>query len=120
MTCDELAELLPDLVDGTLSDAQRVEAEAALAQCPDCQRQLELARQLRLFLVQLQHENDQFRVPAGFEARLLARVQQQRSGLELLDLSSQTFVLWLVELIELIGGLLDPNLAPRISHPQST
>jgi len=38
MNCDELANLLPDLVDGTLSDEQRIEAEAALPGLLDLER----------------------------------------------------------------------------------
>ena len=119
MNCDELAQLLPDLVDGTLSEETRAAAEAALPECPESRHQLELARQIHAFLVGLQVENEQFRVPAGFEARLLARIQQQYGGLELLDLSSKAFVEWLIELIKLIGGLIDPGSVPGASRPQS-
>ena len=120
MNCDELAQLLPDLIDGTLVEDQRAAAMAALADCPDCQRQFELAQQVHLFLVQRQRENEQFRVPPGFEARLLARIRQQQGNLDLLDLSSQTFVQWLVEFINLIGALLTPgaDVIGR-SRPQS-
>jgi hypothetical protein len=117
MNCDELAQLLPELVDGTLSEERRVAAEEALLVCPECQRELELARQVRVFLVQLQAENEQFRVPAGFEARLLAHIRQQSGGLDLLDLSSKAFVEWLIELIKLIGGLIDPGSVPGASRP---
>lgn len=115
MTCDELAELLPDLVDGTLSEEQRAEAEAALPNCPECQRELELARQVRAFLVQVQAEYAQVHIPAGFEARLLAQVRMNHSGLELLDLSSLTLLLWLREMLDLLGGLLDF----QASNPQN-
>jgi len=120
MNCEELTELLPDLVDGTLPDALRVEAEAALAQCPDCQRELEAARQIRTLFAALQAENVQLQVPAGFETRLLARVHKQRGGLELLDLSSQAFLMWVLELINLIGGLLNPDSVPGTSGSQVT
>src|SRR5579863_6780997 len=109
MNCDELANLLPDLVDGTLSDEQRAEAEAALPLCPDCQRELELARQVRAFMVQLQAEYAYVHIPAGFETRLLTKVRAQHSGLDLLDLSSVALVIWLVELLNLLGGLLNPE-----------
>jgi anti-sigma factor RsiW len=116
MNCDELSQLLPDLVDGTLPADLLAEAEAALAQCLDCQRELEAARQIRTFLVALQAENADLRVPAGFEARLLSRIHRQHGGLELLDLSSRAFFMWLVELLNLIGGLLDPNYESRLSQ----
>lgn len=118
MNCDELSQLLPDLVDGTLAPNVLAEAQAALAECPDCRRELEIAREIRSFLVALAAENANLRVPAGFESRLLARVHRQHSGLELLDLSSQTLVLWLIDLINLIGGLIDPASQFRASGPQ--
>lgn len=118
MNCDELTLLLPDLIDGTLSAEKRAEAEAALTECEECRQQLEFARQVHLFLLQLQVENEQFRVPAGFEARLLARVRQQQGTLDLFDLSSKAFAQWMVELINLVGGLL--GAAPATMRPQTT
>lgn len=109
MNCEELANLLPDLVDGTLSDERRAEAEAALPQCPECQQELEIARQVRAFLVRLQAEYASVRIPEGFEARLLAKVRGQYSGKEFLDLSSLAFVEWLLELLNLLGELLNPQ-----------
>jgi anti-sigma factor RsiW len=120
MNCEELTQLLPDLVDGTLPDALRTEAEAALSQCPDCQRELEAARQIRTLFAALQAENVQLQVPAGFEVRLLARVHKQNSGLELLDLSSKAFVMWVIELINLIGGLISPPSVPGTTGSQAT
>jgi len=119
MNCEELAQLIPDLVDGTVPASLLAEAEAALPQCPDCQQELALARQVRAFLLELQAEHADLRIPAGFEARLLAQVRVQHSGLELLDLSSKAFGMWLVELINLIGGLLDPGSAQGGSRPET-
>jgi len=113
MNCEELTQLLPDLVDGTLSTEIRVQAEAALLECPDCQRDLEIARQIRGILITIQREQPTLRVPAGFEARLLARVRRQQGSLDIFDLSSQAFGAWLVELINLIGGLL--NVSSTVS-----
>ena len=118
MNCEELAQLIPDLVDGTVPAPLLAEAETALPQCPDCQRELAIARQVRAFLLELQAEHADLCIPAGFEARLLAQVRVQHSGLELLDLSSRTFGMWLVELINLIGGLLDPGSALGGSSPK--
>lgn len=118
MNCEELAQLIPDLVDGTVPASLLAEAEAALPQCPDSLQELTLARQVRAFLLELQAEHAGLRLPTGFEARLLAQVRVQHSGLELLDLSSKAFGMWLVELINLIGGLLDPGLAMGESRPQ--
>lgn len=118
MNCDELTQLLPDLVDGTLPEATRREAEAAFADCPDCQRQFELALQIHTFLVQLQSENEQFRVPPGFEQRLLARIQHQRGNIELFDLSSRAFAEWLLEFIRLVGGLVEIGISSANNRPQ--
>ena len=120
MNCEELARLIPDLVDGTLPSDILAEAEAALPQCPECERELAMARQIRAFLVRMQEENANLRVPAGFEARLLARVQAQYSGLEFLDLSSKMFGAWLVELLNLIGGLIDPAARPNVARSQTS
>ena len=119
MNCEELAQLIPDLVDGTVPAPLLAEAETALPQCPDCQRELAIARQVRAFLLELQAEHAELRLPAGFEARLLAQVRAQHGGLELLDLSSRAFGMWLVELINLIGGLLDPGSAQGGSRPET-
>ncbi len=114
MNCEELAGILPDLVDGTLTEEQRAEAEAALPQCPQCQQELEIALQVRAFMVRLQTEYAQARIPAGFEARLLAQVRAQHSALEFLDLSSTLFAAWLAEFLNLVGGLIDPGASqPR-------
>src|SRR5947209_18973543 len=111
MNCEELAQLIPDLVDGTVPASLLAEAEAALPQCPDCQRELALAHQVRAFLLELQAEHADLRIPTGFEARVLAQVRVHHSGLELLDLSSIAFGMWLVELINLIVALLDLRYA---------
>jgi hypothetical protein len=117
MTCKELAELIPDMVDGTLAPDVQAEAEVALLNCPEAQRDLEIARRVRQFLVELQAENAQFRVPEGFEARLLARVRSQSGGLDILDLSAKAFGYWLVELVNLLGGLLDNRPAQTRTQP---
>ena len=118
MNCEELAQLIPDMVDGTLSADVLAEARATLPQCPDCQREFEIASQVRAFLIQLQAEQADLHVPAGFEARLIARVRAQSNGMELLDLSSKIFGAWVVELINLIGGLLVPGVTPSAGQVQ--
>ncbi|WP_069804518.1 anti-sigma factor family protein [Thermogemmatispora onikobensis] len=109
MNCEELSRLLPDLVEGTLPPALQAEAEAALPGCPECQRELELARQVRTLLNELQAQYAGLRLPPDFERRLLARIHTEQSSLELLDLSSQTLLQWLIDLLNLIGALLDPT-----------
>ena len=49
MNCEELQQYLPDLVDGTVSPALLTEVQAALAECPDCQREYEIAQRCKLF-----------------------------------------------------------------------
>lgn len=120
MNCEELAQLLPDLVDGILPADIRAQAEAALPGCPDCQRDFEISRQIRGILITLQSEQPNLRVPAGFEARLLARVRTQQASLDILDLTSQAFAAWLVELINLIGGLLNVSSTTLSSAPQAS
>lgn len=117
MNQEELTQLLPDLVDGTLPEDIRIEAEAALQLYPEVQRDLEIARQIRTVLATLQADYPELRVPAGFEARLLARVRQRSAGLDVLDLSYPTLTAWLVEFINLIAGLLVPVPASRSTRP---
>jgi beta-phosphoglucomutase-like phosphatase (HAD superfamily) len=108
MNQEEVTLLIPDLVDGTLSDDERAQAEAALQQYPELQRELEIARQVRTVLATVQANYPELRVSAGFEARLLARVRERSAGLEILDLSCTAFTEWLVEFINLLGGLFVP------------
>ncbi|GAC1390860.1 MAG: hypothetical protein NVS4B11_34940 [Ktedonobacteraceae bacterium] len=113
MNQEELTSLLPDLVDGTLTDEIRAEAEVALQLYPEAQRDLDIARQIRTVLATLHADYPELRVPAGFEARLFARVRQRSAGLDVLDLSCTTFTAWLIEFINLISGLLMPIPAQR-------
>ncbi len=107
MDCDELAQLLPDLVDGTLSPEVRTAVEDALPGCPDCQRELAIAQEVRTLLITLQSQRPELRLPVDFEVRLLARVRNQQANVAILDLSSLAFGHWLVDFINLIGGLID-------------
>ena len=117
MNRDELNELIPDLVDGSVSEEQRTEAEQALPQYPDVQRDLEIARQIRTLLVSLQAENPELRLPANFEARLLARIRHENSKFDVLDLSCSTFAAWVIEFINLLGGVLAMFAPPQSSSP---
>lgn len=117
MNRDELNALLPDLVDGSISDEQRAEAEQALAHYPDVQRDLEIARQIRTLLVSLQAERPELRLPADFEMRLLARIRHENSKFDVLDLSCTTFAAWLIEFINLLGGVLASFATPQTSSP---
>lgn len=118
MTCEELAELLPDYMDGTLSPEVKAEADAALARCPDCQKELEAARFIRSFLAKLQAGNVQLQPSATFEARLFGRIRQQKHGLALLDLSSRSFGLWMIEFINIVGHLVNANSGAKTGLSQ--
>lgn len=111
MTCDQLAELLPELLDDTLAPDLKAEAEAALTNCPGCQKELEAARNIRTFLARLQSGNAELRPSKDFETRLFSRLRRQTHGLTLVDLTSRSFGLWLVELINIVGHLLNTNAA---------
>ncbi len=115
MNQEEITLLIPDLVDGTLSDDERSQAEAALQQYPELQRDLEIARQVRTVLATLQANYPEMRVSAGFEARLVARVRERSAGLEILDLSCTAFAEWLIEFINLLSGLFVPVASPSRS-----
>jgi len=114
MTCEELYELIPDMVDGSLSIELLAEALAILPGCPDCANELEIARQVRDFVIRLEAANLNLKVPAGFEARLLNRVRQQTSGQDLLDLLSQSLGEWLLEIVNLLGNLTVPTASPAL------
>jgi anti-sigma factor RsiW len=106
MNSEEMLVILPDLVEETLPVELRAEVEAALARCPECQQELEVARQMRSVLMALRTEEAELQVSANFEAQLLARIHQQDTGLEVLALSSGVFGFWLRELLNLVGALI--------------
>ena len=116
MNCDELAELLPDLIDGTLAPETRAAAEEALPACPDCQRDLAIAQQVRTMLTSMQSQRPELRLPADFEVRLLARVRNQQANVDMVDLASLVFGAWLVEFINLLGDVFNPASA-GLTHP---
>jgi anti-sigma factor RsiW len=113
MNCEELQQLLPELVDGSLPPEVQVEAEMALLDCPQCRHELETVRQVRTLLLAIQAEQANLQVPAGFEARLLARISAEHTSLDLFDLSSRALVQWLIEMTNLLGLLLDPGAYSR-------
>ena len=68
--CDEMEELAPELALGTLTGAERAEAVAHLASCPDCQRRVAELAQIVDSLLVLAPEDDP---SPDLEARVLAR-----------------------------------------------
>ncbi|WP_052888046.1 anti-sigma factor family protein [Thermogemmatispora carboxidivorans] len=109
MNCDELRSLLPELVDGHLSPAQQAEARAALAVCPDCRREFEIARQVHVFFQVLRQREGAVSLSVNLERRVLARLHQERCSLELLDLSALALTTWLRELLHMLGAFLVPD-----------
>ncbi|WP_069801424.1 anti-sigma factor family protein [Thermogemmatispora onikobensis] len=109
MNCDELRSLLPELVDGRLSPAQQAEARAALAVCPDCRREFEIARQVHVFFQVLRQREGAAPLSANLERRVLSRLHQERCSLELLDLSALALTTWLRELLHMLGAFLVPD-----------
>ncbi|MBE3564825.1 MAG: zf-HC2 domain-containing protein [Thermogemmatispora sp.] len=109
MNCDELRSLLPELVDGSLSPAQQAEARAALAVCPECRREFEVARQVHAFFQVLRQREGTVPLSVNLERRVLARLHQERCSLELLDLSAPALTTWLRELLHMLGAFLVPD-----------
>jgi hypothetical protein len=99
MTNDTLNVDLTDLADGTLAGA---EWDAWLAAHPAAASEVEIARRVHSLVAELRLAA--IDVPAGFEARLMARVREDATLLELLELY---FTGLGRVLLELIGALLE-------------
>ncbi len=94
MTCEELSQLLPDLLDGTLILPDFEEALVALTRCPECQKEFEAARQVRDLLLKLRAADTQFQPSPCFKAKLLVRIHQHDRGFNLSNLSEAEIKLW--------------------------
>jgi hypothetical protein len=92
---------ITDLADGTLSGS---EWDDWLAANPDAAEQVEIARRVRALLLRLQ--NAQVILPEGFEARLLERVRADSTLLDLLEVWFLGFGGALMEILDLVFGLL--------------
>jgi hypothetical protein len=92
---------LADLAEGTLAGT---EWDAWLAAHPDAAAEVEIARRVRLLMRALSEAA--IVVPEGFEARLMARVREDRTLLDLLDLGVSGVGRALIELINLLLALL--------------
>ena len=98
---------LTDLVDGLLSGP---EWEAWRAANPDAATEVEIARRSRIMVEQLRAMP--IALPPDFEARLLARCQEDRSLLDLLDLGLAKGGRLLLDLLDLFFAFL-PMPQPR-------
>jgi Putative zinc-finger len=72
MGCDRTRELAAELALGILDGEQRAQALRHLAECPECRRAVEELTAVADELVMLAPEREP---PAGFESRVLARLQ---------------------------------------------
>lgn len=100
-------DIIAELVDGSLA------AEAGsppLEARPGLSEEVEIARRVRGLMQQLR--SAEIEVPAGFEERLLARVREDETLLDLLDLGWEGFGRALFELLAILFGLL-----PRAQEP---
>lgn len=109
MTADPPPGDMTDLVDGLPAGP---EWDAWLAAHPDAALEIAVARRVRLLLGELGAEA--VTLPADFEARLLARLQQDATLLGLLDLGLVKGGRALLELLDLFFALLPaPRGGPR-------
>jgi anti-sigma factor RsiW len=92
---------LTDLVDGTLSGP---EWEAWLAANPDAAAEVAIARRVRALIAQLRLAP--IALPADFEARLMARVREDATLLELLELHLAGMGRVFLEIVNVLLSLL--------------
>lgn len=92
---------LADLADGTLSGP---EWDAWLAAHPEAAEEVAIARRVRALLLELHAA--EFVIPEGFEERLLARVHEDTTLLNLLDLGFGGMGQALLEILSMLLGLL--------------
>src|SRR3954469_16171964 len=109
MTSDNQAANLTDLADGTLAGP---EWDTWLAEHPDAAAEIAVARRVRALMRELAAAA--ITVPDGFEDRLMARLRQDRTLLDLLDLGFLSAGRALIELLNLLLSLLPaPRRAPQ-------
>ena len=101
MTDDNLNVDLTDLADGALAGA---EWDTWLAAHPAAAAEVEIARRVHALVAELRLAAVD--VPVGFEARLMARVRQDATLLDLLELHVTGLGRALVELINALVELL--------------
>jgi anti-sigma factor RsiW len=109
MTPDDQTINLTDLADGTLAGP---EWDAWLAAHPAAAAEVAIARRVQALMRDLSAAA--IAVPDGFEERLMERLRQDRTLLELLDLGFLSAGRALIELINLLLSLLPaPPPAPQ-------
>lgn len=104
--------ILAELVDGTLSGP---EWDAWLAARPDAAAEYAIARRVRLLMQEL--ELAAIQVPAGFEARVLERVREDRTLLDLIDVMLSGFGRTFIELLSALFGIGTQPIGPVMVQP---
>ena len=110
MTFEDANFDLADMAEGRLAGP---EWDAWLAANPDAAEEVLIARHVRAFMHRLQAS--EIAVPEGFEERLMARIREDRTLLDLLDLGLTGIGRTLIELLNLLFSLLpgpEPTAAP--------
>jgi hypothetical protein len=102
---------LTDLAENTPAGP---EWDAWLVAHPDTATELEIARRVRLFMTVLREAS--IAVPADFEARLMERVRADRTLLDLLDLGLVGMGRALIEILNVLFGIL-PTTQPVLAYP---
>lgn len=97
---------LTDLVEGTL---QGPEWDAWLQAHPAAAAEVAAARRVKTLMAQLRQA--EIAIPANFEARLLERVREDKTLLDLLDLGLAGLGRALLELLDILFGLLPADTA---------
>ena len=103
----------PDLADLAEALLAAPAWDAWLAAHPDAAEEVAIARRVRAFMHRLQAS--EVAVPEGFEERLMARIREDRTLLDLLDLGLTGVGRTLIELLNLLFSLLpgpEPAAAP--------
>jgi hypothetical protein len=109
MTPDNQAVDLTDLADGTLVGS---EWDTWLAEHPAAAAEIAIARRVRMLMRDLAAA--EISVPSGFEDRLIARLRQDRTLLDLLDLGFLSAGRTLIELLNILLSLLPaPQPTPQ-------
>jgi len=107
LSIDDANVNLADLADGTLAGP---EWDAWLAAHPAAAAEVAIARRVRRLLSEMSAAA--IPVPEGFEARLMARIREDRTLLDLLDLGLSGVGRALIELINLLLSLLPAPQQP--------
>jgi hypothetical protein len=101
MSFEELQPNITDLADGSLAGP---EWDQWLSLHPAEAAEIEVARRVRQLMAQLARA--EIAVPQDFELRLMARIREDRTLLDLLDLFFADVSGMLIELINLLLGVL--------------